>query len=141
MRNDIVVNWPASGEKFDLATDEGAFHGGDATAPPPLALFVAGLTGCVMTQIRALAKRFSIELTDVTVHTKCHWKGDPSDDGAYIGSPVGFHLDVVIDSPAPQAERLRLLEAAQKGCFLEASLTSVCQVTNRLKTDDGWQVA
>ena len=69
MRNDIVVNWPASGEKFDLATDKGAFHGGDATAPPPLALFVAGLTGCVMTQIRAFAKRFSIELTDVTVHT------------------------------------------------------------------------
>lgn len=141
MRNDIVVNWPAMGETFELATDEGSFHGGDATAPPPLALFLAGLTGCVMTQIRAFAKRFSLELTDVTVHTRCHWRGDPSDDGAYIGSPVGFHMDVVIDSPAPKEEQLRLLEAAKKGCFLEATLGSVCQVTHRLKTDDGWQEA
>jgi len=125
-------------ESFELATDEGGFHGGDGTAPPPLALFVAGLTGCVMTQIRAFAKRFKIELTDVTVNTKCHWKGEPSDDGAYVGSPVGFHLDVVIDSPAPLDEQLRLLEAAKKGCFLEASLTNVCQITHRLKTQEGW---
>jgi len=141
MRNDISVDWPAMGESFELATDEGGFHGGDGTAPPPLALFVAGLTGCIMTQIRAFARRFSIELTDVTVHTRCHWRGDPSDDGAYTGSPVGFHLDVEIDSPASQDEQLRLLEAAKKGCFLEASLTSVCTITHRLKTADGWQDA
>lgn len=31
-------------------------------APPPLALFVAGLTGCIMTQIRAFAKRMDVPI-------------------------------------------------------------------------------
>ena len=57
MRNDIEVEWPAMKERFELATDEGPFHGGDSTAPPPLALFTAALTGCLMTQIRAFSKR------------------------------------------------------------------------------------
>ena len=56
MRNDISVQWPAMKERFDLATDEGPFHGGDGTAPPPLALFTAALTGCIMTQIRAMTR-------------------------------------------------------------------------------------
>ena len=38
MRNDISEEWPMMNERFDLATDEGPFHGGDGTAPPPLAL-------------------------------------------------------------------------------------------------------
>ena len=35
MRNDISVEWPMMKERFELATDEGPFHGGDSTAPPP----------------------------------------------------------------------------------------------------------
>ena len=62
MRNDISVQWPAMKESFDLATDEGPFHGGDGTAPPPLALFTAALTGCIMTQIRAFSKRLKINI-------------------------------------------------------------------------------
>ena len=58
MRNELEVNMTKpTQESFVLATDEGSFHGGDATAPPPLALFVASLTGCIMTQIRAFSKR------------------------------------------------------------------------------------
>jgi len=60
MRNDLSVSMvqPLE-ESFELATDEGPFHGGDATAPPPLALFVGGLTGCIMTQVRAFSKRLN----------------------------------------------------------------------------------
>lgn len=43
MRNDIAVHFESMDERFDLATDEGPFHGGDGTAPPPLALFTAAL--------------------------------------------------------------------------------------------------
>ena len=36
MRNDLDVRMTAPMEEhFTLATDEGPFHGGDATAPPP----------------------------------------------------------------------------------------------------------
>ena len=56
MRNDIDVIFESMDERFQLATDEGAFHGGKGTAPPPLALFTASLCGCVMTQIKAFGK-------------------------------------------------------------------------------------
>ena len=36
MRNDIDVSFESMNETFKLATDEGAFHGGNGTAPPPL---------------------------------------------------------------------------------------------------------
>ena len=63
MRNDLdVAMISPMVERFTLATDEGPFHGGDATAPPPLALFVGGLTGCIMTQLRAFAKRMDVEV-------------------------------------------------------------------------------
>ena len=49
MRNELKVDMVSPiKESFHLATDEGSFHGGDATAPPPLALFIASLTGCIM---------------------------------------------------------------------------------------------
>src|SRR5210317_177205 len=76
MRNDIAVEWPMMKESFQLATDEGPFHGGDSTAPPPLALFTAALTGCLMTQIRAFAKRLKIEIHHVEVKARLHWQGE-----------------------------------------------------------------
>ena len=57
MRNDIDVSFESMNETFKLATDEGAFHGGKGTAPPPLALFTASLCGCIMTQIKAFGKK------------------------------------------------------------------------------------
>ena len=39
MRNELAVEMvQPMHESFELATDEGPFHGGDATAPPPLAM-------------------------------------------------------------------------------------------------------
>jgi len=47
MRNELEVHMVTPmHETFMMATDEGAFHGGEASAPPPLALFVGALTGC-----------------------------------------------------------------------------------------------
>jgi len=65
MRNDIDVSFESMNEKFKLATDEGAFHGGKGTAPPPLALFTASLCGCVMTQIKAFGKKLKIEVDEI----------------------------------------------------------------------------
>ena len=35
-----------------MASDEYGFHVGDGTAPLPIAYFIAGLTSCLMTQMR-----------------------------------------------------------------------------------------
>ena len=141
MRNDISVEWPMMKESFELATDEGPFHGGDGTAPPPLALFTAALTGCLMTQIRAFSKRLKIEIGAVEVKARLHWKGEQEGNDPYVTHPVGFDLDVDLDSPASDADQRRLLEAAKKGCFIEQTLSQGLQVGHRLRLGDDWHDA
>lgn len=138
MRNDISVDWPMMKESFDLATDEGPFHGGDGTAPPPLALFTAALTGCIMTQIRAFAKRLSITIDRLEVHAKMHWQGEQVGNDPYVTAPVAFGLDIDIDSSATQEQLRHLLDCARKGCFIEQSLAQGVIVEHRLKTGDTW---
>lgn len=138
MRNELAVEMvkPFS-ERFELASDEGPFHGGDATAPPPLALFVAGLTGCLMTQIRAFAKRLKVPLEDLSVETRAIWSWEKAAP-VYETAPHSFEIDVILDSPAPLDDVKALIAAAQKGCFLEQTLGQANTIRHRLRQDDGF---
>lgn len=142
MRNelDVTMKLPFEEGPFVLATDEGSFHGGDASAPPPLALFVGGLTGCIMTQIRAFAKRMKVSLNDLTVETRVVWDWEAKGK-VYETGPKSFEIDIFIDSDDPMDQQLALVAAAQKGCFLEQTLGRANTITHRLKTDDGWVAA
>ena len=141
MRNDISVQWSAQEEGYELATDEGAFHGGDSTAPPPLALFTAALTGCLMTQIRAFSKRLKIPIGTIEVRARLHWEGEQEGNEPYVTSPVGFSLDVDLDSDAGEDDQRRLLNAAKTGCFIEQTLAKGLIVDHRLKLGDSWEQA
>ncbi|MCB1406978.1 MAG: OsmC family protein [Rhodobacteraceae bacterium] len=139
MRNDLSVTMalPFAEGPWIMATDEGSFHGGDGTAPPPLALFVGGLTGCIMTQIRAFAKRMGVTITDLRVETRVQW--DWTAKGrVYETAPRGFEIDVLIDSPDAQPQVVALIEAAKKGCFIEQTLGRSNTIRHRMKTDEGW---
>lgn len=138
MRNDIAVEWPMMKERFELATDEGPFHGGDGTAPPPLALFAAALTGCLMTQIRAFSKRIGVPIRGVEVRARLRWAGEQTGNEPYVTKPVGFDLDVSIDSDAGVEDLQRLLASARKGCFIEQTLALGVTVGHRLKSGDRW---
>ena len=138
MRNELdVAMVEPSVERFKLATDEGPFHGGDATAPPPLALFVGGLTGCIMTQIRAFAKRLKVELNDLKVETRVEWNWKAV-DRVYETAPRSFELDIFIDSSDPQERVVELIETAKRGCFIEQTLGVPNTIRHRMKTPDGW---
>ena len=139
MRNDLSINMikPFQEGPYELATDEGAFHGGDATAPPPLALFVAGLTGCIMTQIRAFAKRMDVTLTNLDVDTSVTWDWEAK-GRLYETAPRSFDIDILIESDENQEKLIALVEAAKKGCFIEQTLGRSNTIRHRLKTSDGW---
>ena len=138
MRSDIDVKFITTDETFQIATDEGKTHGGDNTAPPPLALFTGALTSCLMTQIRAFAERLRIPVNNVTIHARLHWRGEQVGSEPYVSAPVGFDLDVEIDSNASSEDLTRLLDAAKKGCFVEATLGQVNRVRHRLRIGDKW---
>ncbi len=138
MRSDIDVRFVTTNETFQIATDEGKTHGGANTAPPPLALFTGALTSCLMTQIRAFAERLRIPVNNVTIHGRLHWRGEQVGSEPYVSAPVSFALDVDIDSDASPEDLTRLLNAAKKGCFVEATLGQINAVRHRLRVGDEW---
>jgi len=140
MRNELVVmmKLPFEEGPFELATDEGSFHGGDATASPPLALFVASITGCIMTQMRAFAKRLDITLNDLTVDSRAVWDWEAK-GRVYETAPHYFEIDVSIDSPDEEARVIQLINVAKKGCFIEQTLSKANTINHRMKTADGWK--
>jgi uncharacterized OsmC-like protein len=137
-RNDVKVHLRGRhAASYDLPTDEGAIHGGDGTAPYPLAYFTSGLTACVMTQIRAFAKRLNIAIGRFSVNTRCHWQAQQRGNEPYESAPVAFTMDVDIEGDASESDKRRLLAAAQKGCFIEQSLKPGL-VKHRLKIGERW---
>ena len=137
MRNDIEVSFESMNEKYKLATDEGAFHGGKGTAPPPLALFTASLCGCVMTQIKAFGKKLKIEVNEIKIDATMNWNGQILKEGPYKASCEGYNLDIDIISSESIENKTKLLNAAIEGCFIEASLKPGI-VKHRLKHNERW---
>ena len=138
MRSEITVSRPGSSETYEMATDEGDFHGGDGTAPPPLSYFATGFTACLMTQIRAFSKRLNIPINGVVVKGHYRWIGRQMGREPYVGSPGGFSFDIDVDSDAPTEDLVRLIEAAKKGCFIDQTLAVANDVGHRLKVGDDW---
>ncbi|UYV36676.1 OsmC family protein [Rhodobacteraceae bacterium D3-12] len=138
MRNELDVRMTKPmEERFEMATDEGPFHGGDASAPPPLALFIASLTGCLMTQIRAFARRMGVTIDDLDVETVIEW--DWAREGrVYETAPKSFAIDVHVDSADAPDKIEALILAAKRGCFIEQTLGQANRITHRMKRDGAW---
>ncbi len=137
-RNDVKVHLRGPhAVSYDLPTDEGGIHGGDGSAPYPLAYFTSALTGCVMTQLRAFSKRLNISVDGFSVNTRCHWEARQIGNAPYETAPIEFTMDITIDGQANEAEKLRLIAAAQKGCFVEQSLRPGL-VKHRLRIGEQW---
>lgn len=139
MRTDMVVDMiEPQPLQFELATDEGADHGGDGTAPTPLMLFAGGLTACLMTQLRAFSKRLRIDAGEMRLHTHLHWIGRQVGRAPYVTEPVGFQIDIEMSGAADDEARIVLIEAAKKGCFVEQTLMRPNAVAHRLLSTGGW---
>ena len=139
MRNDLSVSMVKPFlEKFEMATDEGPFHGGDSTAPPPLALFIGGLTGCIMTQLRAFAKHHEVTLDDLHVDVRAIWDWKKTGK-TYETFPHSFEIDIDITTASDDESIVRLINAAKKGCFIEQTMGTSNVIRHRYQTPDGWR--
>lgn len=137
-RNDITVDLCGAHPRTDyLPSDEGVMHGGDGTAPYPLAYFTSGLTACIMTQLRAFSKRLRIHVTDIRVNTTCRWQAQQYGTEPYESQPDGFTLDITLDGDATVSDKKRLIACAAKGCFIEVALKPGV-VKHRLRDGENW---
>ena len=124
--------------EWEMASDEHGFHGGDGTAPMPISYFTAGLTSCLMTQIRAFAIRLRIPLADARIYCRCAWKGRQRGREPYVSEPVSFDMDIELTTDASLDDQKRLIAAAQKGCFIEAMMRQPNVINHRLKVGEDW---
>ena len=138
MKNEVTIVSQLSGSTFTLVSDEGKFHGGDGDAPLPIAFFVAGLTTCLMTQIKAFAKHFDVVLKDLKVDATFQWQFSQKGSGPYETRPVGISIDIDVDTDADYEKVRDLIQAAQKGCFIEQTVTMGVPIKHRLKFGDAW---
>lgn len=139
-RNETTVRLLGpGGTTFEIASDEGSYpHGGDASAPSPLALFSASLVTCLLVQVKQFAKRLRIDVRDVQAKARLHWVAEMEGRGPYVSRPVGFSIDLEVDSDAPTDEIIKLISAAKKGCFVEQTLARPNSIAHRLRVGDHW---
>ncbi|MBT7955378.1 MAG: OsmC family protein [Rhodospirillaceae bacterium] len=138
MRNEVTILSGVSGKTYEMATDEGPVHGGESTAPPPLAYFATAMVACLMTQLRAFSKRLDVPLNDVSVAGRCHWRGTVVGRNPYETEPIAFDLDIELDTEASLEDQKKLIDAAKKGCFIEQTLGQSNDIGHRLKVGDDW---
>lgn len=138
MKSEVTVTSQFSGISFTLQTDEGKLHGGEGSAPMPIHYFAAGVVTCLMTQVKAFAKRLRIPLEDIEMSANFHWRLEQSGRDPYVSNPVGFAIDIALDTEASLDDQKRLIAAAKKGCFAEQTMVQLCAIDHRLKTGDGW---
>ena len=141
LRTETRVRQASTGNhpEFTILTDEVGYpHGGDQTAPAPLAYFAAGLSTCLVTQIRAVARKLRIDIGAIRVKARCEWKAEARGREPYVGSPVGFDLDVEIECAESADGQKRLLDMAKKACFFEQTLLRANTVNHRLKVGENW---
>jgi len=131
MRNEVTVTASFGGE-WGMATDEGPFHGGDDSAPPPLAYFATALAGCIMTQVRAFAKRLDIHITALSSTGWVEWWLEPGPQRTYRSGATEFGVELVCESPASNDKLVELVNAAKRGCFVEQSLVNAVPIHHRL---------
>ena len=133
MRNEVAVTWPAMKQSWDFATDEAPILGGEDTAPPPLALFLAALAGCARTNIRMMARQKGVTIDALHVDVRAEWAREVPETGTHRALTRGFDLDIRIDTAAPTAAVIDLIEAAQIGCFVEHSLAVPVTLRHRVQ--------
>ncbi len=138
MKSEVTITSQYSNFSVTLETDEGKLHGGDASAPMPLHYFAAGVVTCLMTQMKAFAKRLRIPVENIEMNANFHWRLEQEGREPYVSQPVGFDIDIDVDSEAPLDDLKRLIEAAKKGCFAEQALTLPCEIGHRLKVGNDW---
>lgn len=121
---------------FTMATDEGPFHGGARSAPPPLAYFVTALATCFLTQMRAFASKVGVRLDDIAVHARVEWEAHLDGARPYTAHGRVITLDMEVDSPADLEALRRLVGVASRACYVEALLA--LPVRHRLRRGDDW---
>jgi putative redox protein len=119
LRCDIAV------DGFTLPVDEPESVGGTGLAPQPTDLFLASVASCFALALVHSARKQVLELTSVRVQVVGNYSGLRFD---------AVHLVVDVVGPRP-AELDRLVEAAERVCYVSNTLREAVDLTIDVRSD------
>ena len=92
--------------------------GGDDTAPPPLAFFLAGILFCLMTKVPQYATVLKVPVDKVTMKGRwgMHTEGSAL-QGTLQTDPIGLDIEIQLDSDASDEDLARLIRVATRACY------------------------
>lgn len=123
-RNDVKAGMvlPKRLKVWDLASDEGHFHGGDESAPKPLAIFATGILTCFLTQMRTFAKPCGVNVQGLQAKASFEWTLVRDGMKPYVAQTGKMVFDIELDTDSSLEAQQLLVKAAARGCFAEACL-------------------
>jgi uncharacterized OsmC-like protein len=104
-------------------SDEEVPFGGEGSAPWPLDYLLLSLGFCLLTQVTRCAAKMKIDVTG----SKARVRGDFYEEGSVLKGTVtsactGIGLELSLDSTAPPERIERLVEAAERNCFVSQAI-------------------
>lgn len=141
MRKESTVDVMLGGQvmlSYDIACDESELLGGDDSAPPPLAFFTSAIDFCIMTQISRYAHMRKLKISDVRMTTTVHYRNE----GSVLQGTVQGFIDKVesiieVDSDESDETIEKLIQDAERGCYVQYALTHPIEVQNKLIHNGG----
>jgi organic hydroperoxide reductase OsmC/OhrA len=85
-------------------------------------LLLAGLARCSLSSLEYYARRVNVAVSGTAHADGVVTRRDSDGRFAFVETRVG--LDVEVEPPLPDDELAKLLESAEYGCFIGASLTA-----------------
>jgi uncharacterized OsmC-like protein len=109
----------------EIICDEGAYLGGDDSAPPPLAYYSVSIAFCLLTQLSRYAsiKKLDIESMRLSQETRFAIEGSVV-KGTLAGRGVEVVTSVAIESAESEETIAKLLEVGENSCFVLQSVVN-----------------
>lgn len=129
-----IVTTPEGGALFSVAirdhqlfTDQPERAGGTDSAPTPLELLGAALSGCIALYVQKYCAKEGLAANDLAVEVKPFWRESPGRVGRY---------DVIVHLPDTiPAEHHAAIERVAQSCPVHATLTHAPEIAVRLDTE------
>lgn len=115
-------------------SDEHPNYGGNDEYPPPLVFAAWALGWCLLSQVTRYASILKIPIQDATCSVEMDWVLDGSVlRGDVRSSCKGVRSNVFIDSSeASPAQVRRLIQLAERGCFLSQLVSTAVPLDTRV---------
>lgn len=127
---------------YVIASDEGVIpskhkYQGEASAPPPLSYFAAGVAFCLMSHLKTFVHERKLDIRSYTVEQRLVFTRGLAEDAETSGKPGAscdlFETYVLVDSDETADDIKSLIEDAQAVCMASVALINPVPAVTRIQ--------